>query len=158
MRLLAFFTALSLATSQVLAQDDHAHLSEANGLRIVHAWTPATTGTEALIYLVIENETDSPVTLSGAEAPGGMSADLVGFTYTDGTEAWQVLPAMPIAAGQHLDLTPRSLALRLSGLTAPLTEGDEIEIEVLFGDLHMDVHVKVEAEGATAHSHAGHSH
>jgi copper(I)-binding protein len=158
MRLLALSTALSLATSPILAQDDHAHLSEADGLRIVHAWTPATTGTDALIYLVIENETDSLVTLSGAEAPGGMSADLVGFTYTDGTEAWQVLPAMPITAGQHLDLTPRSLALRLSGLTAPLTEGDEIEIVVLFGDLHIDVHVEVEAEGATAHSHAGHSH
>jgi periplasmic copper chaperone A len=158
MRRLALLTSLSLATSPVLAQDDHSHLSEADGLRIVHAWTPATSGTEALVYMEIENETDSLVTLSGAEALDGMTADLVGFTYTDGTEAWQVLPAMPIAAGQHLDLAPRSLALRLSGLAAPLTEGDEIEIEVLFGDLHMDVHVEVEAEGATAHSHAGHNH
>jgi copper(I)-binding protein len=158
MRTLALFAAFSLMTLPVLAQDDHAHLSEADGLRIVHAWTAATSGTEALVYMEIENGTDSLVTLSGAEAPDGMTADLVGFTYTDGIEAWQVLPAMPIASGQHLDLAPRSLALRLSGLTAPLAEGDEIEIEVLFGDLHMDVHVEVEAEGATAHSHAGHSH
>ena len=158
MRLPALLTALSVATSPALAQDGHAHLSEADGLRIVHAWTPATSGTDALVYMEIENGTDSPVTLSGAEAPDGTRADLVGFTYADGTETWQVLPEMPIAAGQHLDLAPRSLALRLSGLAAPLTEGDEIEIEVLFGDRHMDVHVEVEAEGATAHSHAGHSH
>jgi periplasmic copper chaperone A len=99
------------------------------------------------------------MTLSGAEDRDGLTAELVGFTYKDGVEAWQVLPAMPIAAGQHLDLAPRSLALRLSGVNAPLAEGDEIEIEVLFGDLHLDVHVEVEAEGARpAHSHAGHSH
>lgn len=158
MRILPLLAALALAAAPLAAQDGHSHLAEADGLRIIHAWTPATTGAEALIYMEIENGSDSLVTLTGAETEDGLTAELVGFTYKDGVEAWQVLPEMPIAAGQHLDLAPRTLALRLAGLGAPLTRGDEIEIEVMFGDLHLDVHVEVEAAGATAHSHAGHSH
>ncbi|WP_213686000.1 copper chaperone PCu(A)C [Roseicyclus sp.] len=158
MRFLAATISLAFAATPLLAQDDHKHLTEIDGLRIVHAWMPATSGPDAMIYMEIENGSDGLVTLSGAEAPDGMTVELVGFTYTDGVEAWQVLPAMPIAAGGNLDLAPRGVALRISGLSASLVEGDEIEIEVLFGDLRLDVHVEVEDKNATAHGHAGHNH
>lgn len=158
MRSLSFVTALAFAATPLAAQDDQDHLSEADGLRVVHAWTPATTGPDALIYMEIENESETLQTLTGAETEDASTAELVGFTYVDGVEAWQVLPGIPIGAGQHLDLAPRAAALRLSGMQNPLAEGDEIEIEVMFGDLHLDVHVAVEAQGATGHGHAGHGH
>ncbi|TGD67328.1 copper chaperone PCu(A)C [Tabrizicola sp. WMC-M-20] len=159
MRQLSLITALLLAATPLAAADDgHHHLTEADGLRVVHAWTPATSGPEALIYMEIENRSDAAVTLTGAETADGQRAELVGFTYTDGTEAWQVLPEMPLAAGQHLDLLPRTLALRLTGLATPLTKGDEIDLELSFSDQHLDVHVAVEDAGATGHSHAGHTH
>lgn len=158
MRTLSLVTALALAATPLAAQDDHDHISEADGLRIVHAWTPATTSSEALIYMEIENETQSVQTLTGAETKDGLTADLVGFTYIDGVEAWENLPGIPIAAGQHLDLAPRAVAFRLSGLNAALTPGEEVEMEVMFGDLHLDIHVAVEDEDAMDHSHAGHSH
>ncbi|MFN3273270.1 MAG: copper chaperone PCu(A)C [Paracoccus sp. (in: a-proteobacteria)] len=158
MRLIPLVAALILTAAPLAAQHGHDHLSEADGLRILHAWTPATSGPEALIYMEIENGSDHALTLTGAETEDGQRADLVGYEYVNGVETWQVLPEMPVAAGQHLDLEPRGLALRLSNLTAPLAEGDELEIEVMFGDLHLDVHVEVEAAGATAHRHAGHSH
>lgn len=158
MRLVPIAAALILTATPVTAQHGHGHLAETGGVRILHAWTPATTGPDALIYMEIENGSDHMLTLSGAGTGDGQAAGLVGYEYVGGVETWRDLPAMPIAAGQHLDLEPRGLALRLSGLDAPLAEGDELAIEVKFGDLHLDVHVAVEAEGATAHSHAGHSH
>ncbi|MFN4154209.1 MAG: copper chaperone PCu(A)C [Paracoccaceae bacterium] len=158
MRHLSLFAALMFVATPLTAADDHAHLAEADGLRIVHAWTLATFGPEALFYMEIENGSDTPVTLTGARTEDGQRADLVGFTYTDGTEAWQVLPEMQVAAGQHLNLAPRTLALRLAALAGPLIKGDDIELEVIFGALHLYVHVEVEAAGATVHSHAGHNH
>lgn len=159
MRLLPVLAMLAFAATPLAADDDHVdHLAEAAGLRIVHAWTPATKTSESLIYMEIENGSQTLHTLTGAATEDGQQGELVGFTYVDGVESWQALPGMPIAAGQHLDLAPRAMALRISDLNGPLAEGDEIEIEVLFGDLHLDVHVAVEAEDATQHSHAGHSH
>lgn len=158
MRILPLVVALILTAAPVAAQRSNDHLAEADGLRILHAWTPATIGREALIYMEIENGSNLAVTLSGAETENGQRAELVGFAYAVGVETWQVLQEMPIAAGQRLELAPRGLALRLSDLHAPLAEGAELVIEVVFGDLNLDVHVEVEAEGATAHGHAGHSH
>lgn len=155
---LAFAAVLTVMALPAIAEDGHDHLAEAEGLRILHAWTPATSGPDALIYMQIENESDRTLTLSGARTEGGQAARLVGFAYADGVETWQPLPEMPIAAGQYLDLAPRGLALQMSGLTAPLTRGDTLLIEVIFGDMHLDVGVQVEAEDASAHSHAGHSH
>lgn len=158
MRTFSLVTVFALATTPLAAQDDNDHLSEIDGLRVVHAWTAATSGTEALIYMEIENNMETLQTLTGAKIENGLTAELVGFTYFDGVEAWKVLPGIPIAAGQHLDLAPRAIAFRLSGLDSALNVGDEVEMEVMFGDLHLDVHVAVEAESATDHSHAGHNH
>ncbi|QDA36385.1 copper chaperone PCu(A)C (plasmid) [Paracoccus liaowanqingii] len=155
---IAFAAALILAALPAAAQDGHDHLAEAQGLRILHAWTPATAGPEALIYMEIENGSDQALTLSGAQTEDGQTARLVGFAYAGGVETWQPLPDMPIAAGQYLDLVPRGLALQLSDLPAPLTQGQALQIEVMFGEIHLDVAVEVEAAGASAHSHAGHSH
>lgn len=151
------FIALALALP-LAAAAQHSHLAEAEGLRILHAWTPATAGPEALVYMEIENEGTAPRTLTGAATDIAAAAEVVGFTYAGGAEAWQPLGTMVIPAGRHLDLAPRGLALRLSGLTAPLAEGDDLDIEVQFGDLHLEVEVEVAAADATAHSHAGHNH
>ncbi len=155
---LAFAAALTVTVLPAIAQDGHDHLAEADGFRILHAWTSATAGPDAMIYMEIENGSDRTLTLSGARTKGGQAARLVGFTYAEGVETWQPLPDMPIAAGQDLDLAPRGLALQVSGLTAPLTRGDTLLIEVMFGDMHLDVGVEVEAEDASAHGHAGHTH
>lgn len=153
---------VALSGLPVWAQDTgHSHdphVAALDGLRVLHAWTPATDTKGALIYMEIENGTKDRVTLDGADTADGQTVELVGFAYTDGIESWQGLGAMPIDPGQHLDLEPRRLALRLIGLKGPIAEGDEIEIDVTFGDRHLDVHVAVEAADAVAHGHAGHGH
>lgn len=156
LKLIALCIAAGLALP-VAAQDNH-HLSQIDGLRVLHAWTPATTGPEALIYMEIENASPAPQTLTGGDGPDGLFAEIVGFTYVDGVEGWQKLAGISIASGEDLTLAPRTLALRLANLDSALNEGDEIPLTVHFGDLQLDVHVAVESKTASQHSHAGHHH
>ena len=151
---------LLIAAAPALAEthDHDDHVAEAEGLRVVHAWTPATAkGADALVYMEVENTTAAEVTLTGGEAEGA-ELELVGFTYGAAGEAWTVLPGLPIPAGADLDLEPNVLALRWSSVPMDLTPGAELEIEVEVGGQHLHAHVEVGEAGATAHSHAGHNH
>ena len=134
------------------------HVSELDGVRIIHAWTRATTGAEALVFFEIENRSGKPVSLTGGESDLGSSVTLVGVQFKDGVAEPVELPSVPVKDGGDLHLEPEGLALRIGGLTQPLAEGDVIEVEVEFDIGHVDVDVEVEAEDATGHSHAGHSH
>lgn len=157
----AVLLALSLITAApALAEshDDDHHVTEEAGLRVVHAWTPATAkGADALIYMEIENTSAAEALLTGGEALG-RPLELVGFSYGAAGEVWTVLPGLPVPAGGDVDLMPQVLAFRLTGLPADLVEGDELEIEVEIGGHHLHAHAEIGATGATAHSHAGHNH
>lgn len=158
MRSLLAALTIAVLPSAVLADDDHHHLAEADGLRVLHAWTPArAAGEEALIYMEIENRSSADAVLTGAEAMG-RPLELVGFQYGSTGENWIVLPGLSIASGTRLMLEPRVMALRLAPLPQVLTEGQDLEVGVDIGGIRLDAHVEVGARGATAHSHAGHAH
>ena len=110
------------------------------------------------VFVELENASDAPVKLKGAEAEFSRTAELVGFRLRDGEQVYEPLPFVPITAGGRIELQPFGLAIQLSGLQHSLDEGDEIEIELEFDTGHMDVHVQVEAANATQHRHAGHQH
>jgi copper(I)-binding protein len=157
---LASLCVAALAAS-AFAADEHEHdhhVSDLGGVRAIHAWTRATNADTALVFVEIENGSAGTVLLEGAESAAAATAELVGFQMKDGEPGYVVLPKMPIAAGRELVLEPEGLALRLTGLQAPLVRGDEVEVELEFDIGHMDVDVAVEAENATRHSHAGHAH
>jgi len=155
---LALIAAL-LVPLPAAAQDDHSdHLSEAGGLRLLHAWTRATDDDTAYVFVEIANTGDAAQTLSGGSADIAETTTLVGFLMQDGVGGYQALPGLPVAPGTDLDLTPEGLALQLDGLDTDLAEGDSFPIEVHFGETHIDVTVAVEAANASQHSHAGHMH
>jgi len=148
----------TLAATPVLAEDHDHHLAEAEGLRILHAWTPAAAkGADALIYMEIENTSATEAMLTGGEALG-RALDLVGFSYSAAGESWAVLPGLPVPQGGEVDLMPKVLALRLADLPEALAEGEELEIEVEIGGQHVQTHAEITAANAGAHSHAGHNH
>lgn len=136
----------------------HAHLAEADGLRVLHAWTPATPAdSDALVYLEVENRSAAEAMLTGGEAMG-RPLDLVGFSYGASGESWTVLPGLPIPAGAEMDLEPKVLALRWTDVPVDLVEGADLDITVTLGDARLQAEVEIGARDATAHSHAGHSH
>jgi copper(I)-binding protein len=147
-----------LAAAPVQGHDHEPHVAEAEGLRVVHAWTPAVSaGNDLFVYMEIENGSDAAALLTGATAMGETLA-LFGFTYGAEGEAWRAIPGLPIPAGGSVTLEPQILALRLRGSPVDLVEGGGLDIEVSFNGAALPVLVEIGAPGATAHSHAGHDH
>lgn len=145
------------------AEDEHSeeearHVAEAHGVRLLHAWTRATSGDTALVFVEIENTSGGAVSIAGGEADIAASVALVGFRMREGEGRYEALPPVPVKAGGEMVLAPNGLALRLEGLDRPLTEGEEFEMEILFDIGHVEAHVQVEDADARQHSHAGHQH
>ncbi len=157
MRFLLVVAALVLP-ALALAGDDHHHLSELDGFRAVHAWTRATTGDEALVFVELENQGAADVMIEGADSEIAAAAALVGVELKDGTQVYTVLPPLPVPAGREMHLDPDGLAIRLTGLSRDLAEGDEFQMHLETSLGEIELHVAVEAEDAHQHSHAGHSH
>ncbi|MAS08281.1 MAG: hypothetical protein CL534_26805 [Ahrensia sp.] len=139
--------------------DDHSHHEGGmDGVRTVHAWAQATTGKSAFVFVDIENNSDRDIAITGGESEIAASVELVGFQLKDGEPDYVVLPPVPIKAGTEMTLAPDGLALRLNGLTTPLLQGAEHEIEIEFDFGHIEMFFQVEAADARHHSHVGHQH
>lgn len=138
--------------------DESHHVSEIAGVRILHAWTRATDGAEALVFMEIDNRSDGEIVVEGGESDAAETVELVGFRLVNGAPVYEPLPSMPVGAGKEMQLAPNGLAFRLGGLREPLHQGDEFEMEVELDGGHVDVFVAVEAADARQHSHAGHQH
>lgn len=155
---------LALLAAPAVAEDhddhDHhdEHVAETGGVRAVHAWTNATSGSSALVYVELENTAGTDVVLTGAESDLAASAGLVGLQNTGGQLVFVPIPEMPMPAGSSLLLAPNGLAIQLIGLSQPLVQGERFEIEFLFGDFDLHAMVDIESTTATQHSHAGHQH
>jgi copper(I)-binding protein len=155
-RFVIIVAAIAGLSGPALAEDSD-HLTELDGLRALHAWTRATDGAEALVFVEIENEGDAVVTLEGAAA-NGLTAELVGFRLIDGEPGHETIGSVPVSPGRSLHLEPDGLAIRLGGLPTPLTEGAVLDLDLRTSIGVVKIHVDVEAADATAHDHAGHNH
>lgn len=159
MRTCLFALALLVFTPAIAQADSHgSHLSEMDGLRVLHVWVAATpAGSDALVYLEIENGSGAEAVLTGAMAMD-QALDLVGFSYGAAEETWTVLPGLPIPIGGNILLEPEGLALRWSSVPVDLLEGADLDIEIELGGRLLKAEVEIGTADATAHSHAGHSH
>ncbi len=154
-----FLTAALLALPlPAIAQDHDDHLSQQGALHALHAWTRATDGPVAHVFVELENEGAEPVLIEGATSDISQGGALVAFRLENGEAAWEVIPAVPIAPGRALHLEPDALAIRLDGLTRDLHAGDGFGMHLLTSIGELDLHVAVEAANAAHHSHAGHMH
>lgn len=154
---------LLIATTPVLAADGHDHETEEHAFAIgdfvvEHAWTPATTSREALVYMLLHNLGDEPVTLEGAASEAAEAAGLVGIVLKDGAETTVPLPSVPVPAGREMELAPGIMAVALTGLREPLQQGGHLELVLTTSAGELEVEAEIGAADATQHSHAGHSH
>ncbi|WP_316858913.1 copper chaperone PCu(A)C [uncultured Cohaesibacter sp.] len=160
---------VALAASHEHEDHDHAHpdhsghVSEADGMRAVHAWTRAShKGDNALVFVTLQNRSHHLFTIKGGHSGKAKSVELVGFMMKDGNDLYVPIAEMPIKAGQEMELAPKSLALRLNDLKDDLHKGESFEMGLDFvkDGKAVDIHVNVEvgASNATRHSHAGHMH
>ncbi len=138
--------------------DDDAHLSEVDGVRILHAWTPATRRGPAPIYFEFENERDEPVFVTGGATDHGDAATVMGVSLTAGG-APVTLGEMEVQAGDDVDFDAQGVFLMLSEIDDPLEEGQSFPLDITIEPVGtVEVQVDVLAEDATRHPHAGHVH
>lgn len=155
---------LALAPVATLAHDhkhqhgEAEHVAEGQGLRVLHAWMAEPEGDEARIYMEIENQSDAPLVLLGAEGDFANSFGLSGMVLQNGVSVAVDLPELIVPAQREMDLEPGGAAILATGLTEHLHEGDVEEIHVLFEGQEIEVDVMVLEHGARQHPHAGHNH
>jgi copper(I)-binding protein len=154
---------LLIASPVFAGEDDHdhdeiAHKVTFEGLEILHPWTNAGHGDHATVFMELTNTSETEIAVLGARTEAGAEGPLIGFMLKDGEMAFEPLPAIPIAAGQSLDLKPGELAIRLDGLEADLEEGHHLEVLLLTSVGEVEIDVMIEPEDARQHSHAGHNH
>ncbi|SMQ72929.1 hypothetical protein SAMN06295905_2179 [Devosia lucknowensis] len=149
-----------LATIDVGAES-HAHgehVASIGELVVLHAWTmPARAGEDAVVFFEVENGGEA-VLLRGGESEAAATVDVVGASMAaDGTRSYQPVGAYSIPGGT-MAFDPGGLGLRLNDLHFDLVEGQEVHLHLLLGSGELEMSVEVQPAGATAHSHAGHSH
>jgi len=158
MKRLFLCLSLLVAPSWVGAEDSD-HLSEIDGVRVLHAWTWAHQSGTVDVYLEIENESGADARLVGGDAHDvAEGLDILANPTTAGADPVP-LPELIIPAGADLILDENGVFIRLTSFASETEEGDEFEIHLEFAGLgELEVHVEVEAEDAKQHSHAGHNH
>jgi copper(I)-binding protein len=152
-------TAVLIVLSAVAAPaGEDLHVTVAGEIRLLHPWARAAeAGSSTLVFLDIENG-GSADRLMSARSDLADGARLVGMVLVDGSAGVREVGAFGIGPGET-PLDPGGLAIELMGMTRPIAEGDEVEIELTFeraGTVRL--HADVLAEDAVRHPHAGHEH
>ncbi|MFQ3787920.1 copper chaperone PCu(A)C [Halomonas sp. A29] len=144
-------TALSLLPLVALA--DPLIVEEAQ----VRAVPPGSQASAA--FMTLHNPGEQDVVLVAAESPAAEVAELHNHENVDGVMQMRQVPQIVVPAGGRAELAPGGLHLMLIGLTAPLVEGEPVEIELSFESgesQRFEAPVKrivVDGEGGHGHGH-----
>ena len=160
--LLQLAAALSLTVASILAIAG-ATRAQADAIEVRDIFSRATIGqtTSGVVYLTIVNHASSPDRLMSASTPVAARTDLH-MTVRDGDVVrMRRLETIDIEAGGTLAFEPGGAHVMLSGLEAPLREGDSFELTLEFeaaGPMTLEVPVKSIAAGSAdeGDGHGGH--
>jgi periplasmic copper chaperone A len=160
--MLQLAAALSLTLASILAIAVAAR-ADAGGIEVREAFARASIGqaTAGAVYLTIVNHASSPDRLTAASTPVAARTDLH-MTIHDGDVArMRRLETVAIPAGETVAFSPGGAHVMLSGLTAPLREGDRLSLTLEFetaGSITLEVPVQSIAAGAPdeADGHGAH--
>jgi copper(I)-binding protein len=140
----------------LLTETNTHHVTELNGIRVAHAWSRATSGPSAEVFMDITSRLRADVLL-GASTAIAATAVLEGAYLKDGEVATAPLASLELPVGATFTLSPNVVFLHLTGLREPLALGDEYRLKLSFATAgEIEIYVQVQAADATQHSHAGH--
>ncbi|WP_119156606.1 copper chaperone PCu(A)C [Caldimonas tepidiphila] len=152
--------ALSLLTSA------HAHDYQLGPIRIAHPWARATVAGQPAggAYLKLENAGPADRLLS-VRSPVAASAELHLMTMDGNIMRMREVDAIALPAGQTVEFKPGGLHIMLTGLKAPLKQGERVPLTLRFekaGEVNVELAVesaassggdKPAAGAATKHHH-----
>ena len=150
--LLQLAAALSLTVASLLAIAAAARADE-RGIEVSEAFARATIGraTSGVVYLRLVNHATLPERLTAASTPVAARADLH-MTERDGDVVrMRRMESVAIPAGEAVAFSPGASHIMLSGLKAPLREGDRVLLTLEFetaGAVTIEVPVRSITAGA----------
>lgn len=104
------------------------------GMTVTQAWARATPGNvkTGAIYLTATNNGASADRLIGASSPAAEKAELHEMSMDNGIMKMRPVKSLAIAPGKSLVLKPGGYHVMLTGLKAPLKEGDTVPLTLQF--------------------------
>ncbi|HEY1503680.1 MAG TPA: copper chaperone PCu(A)C [Stellaceae bacterium] len=109
--------------------------ADSNGIKVDQVWARATPGAvkTGAIYLTITNTGTTPDTLEGAVSTSvAEHADLHEEKMANGVMEMRPVESLTIAPGKSVILEPNGYHIMLTGLKAPLKEGQTVPLTLTF--------------------------
>ncbi len=148
-RSLLIATGLSLVSLVALA--DPLHIEHAQ----VRAVPPSSQASAA--FMTLNNSGEQDVVLVSARSPAADVMELHNHEDVDGVMQMRKVPEIVVPTGGAVELAPGGLHLMLIGLTAPLVEGEPVEIELIFASGESQLFEapvqRITVEGGKHHGH-----
>jgi copper(I)-binding protein len=134
MRLHRALALVGCLLAPVLAQAEDAVVAAGNlRIRGVEVAAPMAASRTAAAYLVIENTGAEGDRLIAAESPGARRVELHTTEVTNGVARMvELTDGIDVPAGGAATLARQGMHVMLMGLTAPLDDGAEIELTLVF--------------------------
>ena len=141
------------------AEDAPAHYM-AGAMMVEEPWTRATPkGADTAVgYLTLTNTGEKADRLMGGSSAAARKLELHEMSTADGVMTMRSLESLAINPGQSLTFKPGGLHIMLTGLAAPVKEGDKIKATLMFETAGaVDIEFTAAGIGATAPA-GGHDH
>jgi periplasmic copper chaperone A len=160
--LLQLAAAMSLTVASILAIATAAR-AQGDGIEVREVFSRASIGqaTSGVVYLRIVNHASGPDRLISASTPVAARTDLHMTVHDGDVTRMRRLESIDIGAGETVAFEPGGAHVMLTGLAAPLREGESFELTLEFeaaGPMTVEVPVKSIAAGAgdEGDGHGGH--
>lgn len=115
------------------------------GMQIRDAWMrPAASGGNGAVYFALQNNTSTADELLGASSDVAEVLEIHESAMEGDVMSMNMLPSLPLAAGEEVTFEPGGLHIMLIGLKQDLQPDDQLELVLHFrssGDLTITAHV-----------------
>lgn len=128
-------TKMSLGLVTALLMVSATAFADPNGIEVTQVWDRATPGNvkTGAIYLTITNKGTTPDTLEGqASSPVAAQADVHEMKMVNNVMEMRPVPSLTIPPGQSVVFEPSGYHVMLTGLKAPLKEGQSVPLTLTF--------------------------
>ncbi|MCE8010476.1 copper chaperone PCu(A)C [Billgrantia desiderata] len=110
-------------------------------------------------FMTLRNPGEQDVTLVDADSPAAEVMELHNHEDVEGVMQMRKISEIVVPAGKSVTLAPGGLHMMLIGLTAPLEEGQPVEIELRFDTGEsQQITAPVKRIEVSAEGHHGHAH
>lgn len=105
-----------------------------SGISVTQVWGRATPGNvpTGALYLTVTNNGTAPDHLIGASTPAAKLTELHQMIMNNGVMEMRPVPSLEILPGKSLVLAPNGYHVMLTGLKAPLKEGQSVPLTLTF--------------------------